>query len=143
MKKLIVFVSLITMSICAYAQEHGVCPDGKAKAFAQLQFLRRARIAAQPEQPSEPQPEASASPEMPEVIPPEEKPEAPEVTPPVEGDGTKEIGPGAAIIGHILIAGALKKDRPPNILSIWIDDLGWENLSCYHQGLMGSKTPNC
>ncbi len=26
---------------------------------------------------------------------------------------------------------------------IFVDDLGWDNMSCYHRGLMGSKTPNC
>ena len=30
----------------------------------------------------------------------------------------------------------------PNILIIWGDDIGWFNPSCYHQGLMGYRTPN-
>jgi arylsulfatase A-like enzyme len=30
----------------------------------------------------------------------------------------------------------------PNVLIILADDLGWSDLSCYHQGLMGSRTPN-
>ena len=30
----------------------------------------------------------------------------------------------------------------PNILIIWGDDIGWFNLSCYHQGVMGYRTPN-
>ena len=30
----------------------------------------------------------------------------------------------------------------PNILVIWGDDIGMWNLSCYHRGMMGSRTPN-
>ena len=30
----------------------------------------------------------------------------------------------------------------PNILVIWGDDIGWYNFSCYHQGMMGGRTPN-
>ncbi len=30
----------------------------------------------------------------------------------------------------------------PNILVIWGDDVGWENISAYHRGLMGGRTPN-
>ena len=30
----------------------------------------------------------------------------------------------------------------PNILFIMADDVGWSNPSCYHQGLMSSRTPN-
>ncbi|RLA45495.1 MAG: arylsulfatase, partial [Gammaproteobacteria bacterium] len=30
----------------------------------------------------------------------------------------------------------------PNILVIMSDDIGWSNLSSYHQGLMSSRTPN-
>jgi arylsulfatase len=30
----------------------------------------------------------------------------------------------------------------PNILVIWGDDIGWSNLSCYENGLMGYQTPN-
>lgn len=32
--------------------------------------------------------------------------------------------------------------KPPNILVIMGDDIGWFNLSCYHQGIMSSRTPN-
>jgi arylsulfatase A-like enzyme len=32
--------------------------------------------------------------------------------------------------------------KPPNILVIMGDDVGWFNLSCYNQGIMSSKTPN-
>jgi arylsulfatase A-like enzyme len=30
----------------------------------------------------------------------------------------------------------------PNIITIFGDDIGWSNLSCYHQGVMASRTPN-
>jgi arylsulfatase A-like enzyme len=30
----------------------------------------------------------------------------------------------------------------PNILVIWGDDIGWSNLSAYHNGMLGSRTPN-
>jgi arylsulfatase A-like enzyme len=32
--------------------------------------------------------------------------------------------------------------KKPNILVIWGDDIGWFNPSCYHQGVMGYRTPN-
>jgi arylsulfatase A-like enzyme len=31
--------------------------------------------------------------------------------------------------------------KKPNILVIWGDDIGINNLSCYH-GMMGYRTPN-
>lgn len=33
-------------------------------------------------------------------------------------------------------------ERPPNILILWGDDIGWWNLSCYNDGMMGYETPN-
>ena len=32
--------------------------------------------------------------------------------------------------------------RPPNILVIMGDDIGWFNIGAYHQGIMSGKTPN-
>lgn len=32
--------------------------------------------------------------------------------------------------------------KKPNILVIWGDDIGIENLSCYNHGVIGYKTPN-
>ena len=32
--------------------------------------------------------------------------------------------------------------KKPNILIIWGDDIGWFNPSCYHNGVMGYRTPN-
>jgi arylsulfatase A-like enzyme len=35
-----------------------------------------------------------------------------------------------------------KKSDKPNILFIMADDIGWYNPSCYHNGVMGYRTPN-
>ena len=32
--------------------------------------------------------------------------------------------------------------RTPNILLIMADDIGWFNVSAYHRGMMGGRTPN-
>ncbi len=32
--------------------------------------------------------------------------------------------------------------QKPNILIIWGDDIGWFNVSAYHHGIMGYRTPN-
>src|SRR5262245_41471639 len=32
--------------------------------------------------------------------------------------------------------------KPPNILVIMGDDIGWFNIGAYHQGIMSGKTPN-
>src|SRR5262249_49095875 len=32
--------------------------------------------------------------------------------------------------------------RPPNILVIMGDDVGWFNIGAYHRGIMSGKTPN-
>jgi arylsulfatase A-like enzyme len=36
----------------------------------------------------------------------------------------------------------VSKQKQPNILVIWGDDIGITNLSCYSHGLMGYRTPN-
>ena len=36
----------------------------------------------------------------------------------------------------------MAKQKQPNILVIWGDDIGITNLSCYSDGLMGYRTPN-
>jgi len=33
-------------------------------------------------------------------------------------------------------------DKKPNILIIWGDDIGWDNVSCYNHGMLGYQTPN-
>ena len=35
-----------------------------------------------------------------------------------------------------------QQQRRPNILVIMGDDVGWFNVSAYHQGIMSGKTPN-
>lgn len=35
-----------------------------------------------------------------------------------------------------------QKNKKPNILVIWGDDIGISNLSCYSDGMMGYRTPN-
>lgn len=35
-----------------------------------------------------------------------------------------------------------QNNNKPNILVIWGDDIGWNNISAYNHGMMGYKTPN-
>src|SRR5262245_31245199 len=35
-----------------------------------------------------------------------------------------------------------QQQRPPNILVIMGDDVGWFNIGAYHQGMMSGRTPN-
>jgi arylsulfatase len=37
---------------------------------------------------------------------------------------------------------AAAQDRKPNILVIWGDDIGWQNVSAYGMGTMADTTPN-
>lgn len=37
---------------------------------------------------------------------------------------------------------AMAQDKQPNILVIWGDDIGWQNVSAYGMGTMGYTTPN-
>src|SRR5271154_2263074 len=37
---------------------------------------------------------------------------------------------------------ASSSGKPPNILVIMGDDIGWFNIGAYHQGIMSGKTPN-
>ena len=37
---------------------------------------------------------------------------------------------------------ATAQQKKPNILIIWGDDIGYWNLSCINNGMMGYKTPN-
>jgi len=45
-----------------------------------------------------------------------------------------------ALCSAVAIANA--NPEKPNILVIWGDDIGWNNPSAYHRGMMGYKTPN-
>ena len=40
------------------------------------------------------------------------------------------------------LATAAKAQEKPNILVIWGDDIGVSNVSAYHRGMMGGRTPN-
>ena len=44
----------------------------------------------------------------------------------------------------ILVAGAVnaQKNKKPNILVIWGDDIGQSNISAYTKGMVGYRTPN-
>ncbi|MBW2616275.1 MAG: arylsulfatase, partial [Deltaproteobacteria bacterium] len=49
----------------------------------------------------------------------------------------------ALLFGFGLSAGAADAvNKKPNILVIWGDDIGQDNISAYHRGLMSSRTPN-
>ena len=42
----------------------------------------------------------------------------------------------------ILVAGSAAAQEKPNILVIWGDDIGYDNISAYNLGMMGYQTPN-
>lgn len=47
------------------------------------------------------------------------------------------------LAGWVVVGAAVQAQADkPNILVIWGDDIGWNNFSCYHRGLMGGSTPN-
>ncbi|WP_427183973.1 arylsulfatase [Bordetella bronchialis] len=49
----------------------------------------------------------------------------------------------AALLWAIATPGlAQTAAKPPNIVVIMGDDIGWFNIGAYHQGIMASKTPN-
>ena len=48
----------------------------------------------------------------------------------------------AAVLSVPPMAAATAQETKPNILVIMGDDVGWESLGSYHQGLMLDATPN-
>ena len=62
------------------------------------------------------------------------------------------MNPTKRILGWLALVAALfacaapvqaqPKPKPPNILVIWGDDIGWQNVSAYGMGTMGYTTPN-
>jgi arylsulfatase A-like enzyme len=42
----------------------------------------------------------------------------------------------------LFAASATAATKKPNILVIWGDDIGWSNISAYHRGMLGGRTPN-
>ena len=55
---------------------------------------------------------------------------------------TKRLTMAVAVFSAFLVADTTLAQQKPNILMIMADDVGWANPSCYHQGLMSSRTPN-
>jgi len=57
-----------------------------------------------------------------------------------------DAGLGAAALAltfaTFAVPAALAQAKKPNIVAIMADDIGWFNLSCYHGGVMASRTPN-
>ena len=51
------------------------------------------------------------------------------------------ISRSLALVGGALLSTALMA-KPPNILVIMSDDVGWQNVSAYSHGVMGYDTPN-
>src|SRR6187455_1602185 len=47
----------------------------------------------------------------------------------------------AVVVGYFVPA-AQAQQKPPNIVVIMGDDVGWFNVSAYHQGIMSGRTPN-
>ena len=58
----------------------------------------------------------------------------------VAGPALAQTPPPQSAPGTTPQAGAA--GRPPNILILWGDDIGYWNISTYNQGMMGYKTPN-
>ena len=46
------------------------------------------------------------------------------------------------ILTSLLVSLSITAADKPNILVIWADDVGISNISAYHRGLMGGRTPN-
>ena len=53
----------------------------------------------------------------------------------------KTISRSIALAAGALLSTAVMA-KPPNILVIMSDDVGWENVSAYSHGTMGYNTPN-
>jgi arylsulfatase len=46
------------------------------------------------------------------------------------------------VVITVALAGTALAQDKPNILIIWGDDIGVDNISAYHRGMMGGRTPN-
>src|SRR5215510_14953505 len=49
---------------------------------------------------------------------------------------------GVFLVCSAILLSASGQTKKPNIVVIMGDDVGWFNLSCYHQGIMSGRTPN-
>jgi arylsulfatase len=56
--------------------------------------------------------------------------------------GSAVLLASAAIISAVGSADAQGQAQRPNIVFIMGDDIGWNNISAYHRGVMASRTPN-
>src|SRR5271163_4387528 len=56
------------------------------------------------------------------------------------GYGLSALAGAAALMGAAIPAHA--QDKKPNIVVIMSDDVGIWNISAYHRGMMGGRTPN-
>lgn len=48
----------------------------------------------------------------------------------------------AVLLAAVAVAASVQAADKPNILVIWGDDIGWQNVSAYGMGTMGYTTPN-
>ena len=48
----------------------------------------------------------------------------------------------SALVAVAVAVSNTQAQEKPNILVIWGDDVGWNNPSAYHRGMMGYETPN-
>ena len=55
---------------------------------------------------------------------------------------TKTLFSALLILFGMALAPVQAADKKPNILVIWGDDIGWQNVSAYGMGTMGYTTPN-
>ena len=64
------------------------------------------------------------------------------------GAGVRRIAFGALAVAGVLGSVSVTSHaqaaaaKPPNILVIMGDDVGWFNIGAYHRGIMSGKTPN-
>src|SRR6516165_8974160 len=64
------------------------------------------------------------------------------------GTGLRKAALGALAVatfvaaGRVIVQAQAATAKPPNILVIMGDDVGWFNIGAYHRGVMAGKTPN-
>jgi arylsulfatase len=64
------------------------------------------------------------------------------------GARIRKLALGALAVSSFLMSGSMiahaqaANAKPPNILVIMGDDVGWFNIGAYHRGIMSGKTPN-
>jgi arylsulfatase len=56
--------------------------------------------------------------------------------------GSAALLASAALLSPMGSADAQAQAQRPNVLFIMGDDIGWNNISAYHRGVMASRTPN-